>query len=272
LSLEGKVVAITRPMEQADELASLVTKLGGRPYVAPTVEIKPARNLKPVKEFIKKAIARGVDFTVFTSQNGAIGLIEASEKLKLRPNLLRALSSTTVVAIGPQTRKKLQSYGIKVSLTPPTFTSKGIAESLRSKVSGKTVALLRMKKATEYLKDELRRANAKIFEVPVYESTSPTDKSKVRLLIRNILNQEIDIITFTSSATASNLFKIANEQRLLGRLKHCLNENVTIVTIGPETQKALDRMGVEVDVVPREYTTKAMFDTLMHHLNTGSSQ
>ena len=272
MSLKGKVVAITRPMGQAEELASLVTKLGGRPYLAPTVEIRPARNLKPVEEFIRKAIARRLSFTIFMSQNGVIGLVEASEKLKSRPSLLRALKSTTVVAIGPETRKKLQSYGIKVSLTPPTFTSQGIAESLRSKVSGKTVALLRMKKATKYLKDELRKANAKIFEVPVYESTAPIDKSKVRLLIRDILNQKIDIITFTSSATALNLFKIANEQRLRTRLKDCLNENVTVVTIGPETQKTLDRMGVKVDVVPREYTTKDMFDTLIHHLNTRSFQ
>lgn len=272
LSLKGRIVAITRPKGQADELASLVSRLGGKPYVAPTVEIKPVRNLKPVREFIKKAIAGQIDFTIFTSQNGVIGLVEVSEKLKLKTELPRALGSSTVVAIGSQTREKLQSHDIKVDLTPPNFTSKGITESLNMRVSDKTVALPRMKRAKAYLRDELKKANARVLEIPVYESTLPTDKSKVRALIHDTLKRKIDIITFTSSATALNLFKIADEQHLCSRLKDHLNAGVTVVTIGPETQKTLEKMGVKVDVVPDEYTTEAMIEALLYHLDTGSIQ
>ena len=268
MSLKGRVVAITRPIGQTDEIASLVSKFGGIPYVASTVEIKPTKDLTPVREFIKRTVAGKIDLIIFTSQNGIVGLVEASQKLELKAELLTALNSSTIVAIGPRTKEKLQSYGIKVDLTPSNFTSKGIAESLNMQVSGKIVALPRMKEAKDYLRDELKKANATVLEVPVYESVLPTDKSKVQMLIHDILRRKINVITFTSSGTALNLFRIADEQHLRRRLGDCLNAGVTVVAIGPETQKTLEEIGVKVDVVPRQYTTEAMVEALVRHLNT----
>jgi uroporphyrinogen-III synthase len=268
LSLKGRVVAITRPIGQTDEIASLVSKLGGTPYIAPTVEIKPTKNLTPVREFIKKAIAGQIDFIIFTSQNGIVGLVDASQKLKLKAELLAALNSSKIVAIGPRTKEKLQSYGIKVDFTPSNFTSKGIAESLNMQVSGKIVALPRMKKAKDYLRDELKKANATVLEVPVYESSLPTDKSKVHMLVQDIVCGKVNIITFTSSGTALNLFKIADERHLRRRLQDCLNAGVTVAAIGPETQKTLEEIGVRVDVAPDTYTTEAMVEALVRDLNT----
>ena len=268
LSLKGTVVAITRPLGQTKEMASLVSKFGGTPYVAPTVEIKPTRDLTPVREFVKKTITGQIDIIIFTSQNGVVGLVNASQKLKLKSDLLAALNSSTIVAIGPRTKEKLQSYGIRVELTPLTFTSKGIAKSLSKQVSGKIVALPRIKEAKDYLSNELKKASATVLEVPVYESILPRDKSKVHMLMDDILCGKINVITFTSSGTALNLFKIADEQHLRRRLQGCLNADVTVVAIGPETRKTLMEMGVKVDVVPLKYTTEAMVEALVRHLNT----
>lgn len=268
MSLKGRVVAITRPEKQARVLAELVSRSGGKPYVAPTVEIKPPRNRRPIKEFVNKVLSRQIDFVIFMSANGVTRLIKSLENSELKNKFLRELSRVTVVAVGPKTGRELKNRGIEANLVPPKYSSKGIVESLKKiGLRGKNVAIPRSNKAGAYLRRELEKMDANILEVPVYQSVPPSDESKVLDLIYDLLAGEIDAITFTSSSTAQNLFKIASKHTLTEKLRNGLKKTIVVV-IGPTTQRTLEELGLRVDVMPREYTIEGMMKALVSYMHT----
>lgn len=266
LSLRGKVVAITRPEKQADELAELVSKVGGKPYIVPTVEIKPQQNERLITRLFNKILNERVDFLIFMSVNGVAILIGFLEKLGLKAKFLEKLNRTKIIAVGPKTRGELEKHRIKVDVVPQTYSSEGIVESLkRMDLREKTAVILRSSKSGGYLTRELEKLGARVLEVPIYQCTSPTDHSKVLAFVEDLLKEKIDVVTFTSSFTALNLFKIAGQYIPAGDLRKRLGK-VVIAAIGPATRRTLEELGVRVDVMPREYTIEAMTDSLVRFM------
>lgn len=268
MSLKGKVIAITRPKKQARELAELVSRLGGKPYVAPTVEVKPLRDKHPITEFVNKVLNGRVDYVIFMSVNGVTSLIEFLKNLEQKNGFLKELNRVMIVAIGPKTEGKLKEYGVETNLVPLQHSSEGIVESLRKMdLQGKTVAILRSSIANTYLRQELEKIGANVLEFPAYESAPPSDDSKVLIFLNDLFEEKIDAITFTSSSTVQNLFKIADEHAPSKKFRDCLEKTV-VVAIGSTTQRSLEELGVEVDVVPNEYTIEAMIEALARYMHS----
>ena len=246
----------------------MVSRWGGRPYVAPTVEIKPPRNRRLIKDFVKRVLSRQIDFVIFMSANGVTELIKSLENSELKNKFVRELSRVKVVAVGPKTGRELRNRGIEANLVPPKYSSKGIVESLEKiGLQGKNVAIPRSNKAGTYLRRELEKMDANILEVPVYQSVLPSDESKVLDLIYDLLAGEIDAITFTSSSTVQNLFEIASKHALAEKLRNGLKKTIVVV-IGPTTQRTLKKLGLRVDVMPKEYTIEGMMKALVSYMHT----
>ncbi|MBI2938264.1 MAG: uroporphyrinogen-III synthase [Thaumarchaeota archaeon] len=261
--LEGRTVVITRPKHQADDLAQIVIRLGGKPRIAPTVEIGPVSNLEEVQEPFKLIVSGGADLIVFMSQNGVISFVALVERLDMKEKMLQALSKMQVVAIGSKTKTRLEEQGIRVDITPDDFSSNGLVDTLLTlDLDGKVIVLPRTDKPTDYLNVKLAERQVKVVQFPVYETRIPSDVVEVLHLIRDILLGEVDIITFTSSATAQNLMRIADTYRAADRLRKALNEKTLVVSIGPMTEKTLRGLGVEVHVTPTEYTIEAMMNAV----------
>ncbi|MEE9585468.1 MAG: uroporphyrinogen-III synthase [Nitrososphaerales archaeon] len=268
MTLNGKSVVITRPRHQAGDLAEIVTKLGGQPRIVPTVEIGPVSDLEEVKKPLSLIAAGKADIIIFMSQNGVSSFLTLSEKLRLKSDVLKALHSMQVVAIGSKTGKMLEEQCIRVDITPADHSSNGLADALsRLDLRGKVLALPRTDKPTDYLNKRLDGTSAEIVQFTTYETRCPSDRTEILNLIEDILNGRIDIITFTSSATARNLIQIAEERRLADRLMNSLSEKVVVASIGPVTTSTLESLGVKVHVTPEEYTIEAMMEALDTYLS-----
>jgi uroporphyrinogen III methyltransferase/synthase len=265
--LNGKVIAITRPKKEAYELARMISKLGGKPFIASTLELKPIKNKQLIKKFILKLIKekeRKNLFLIFMSQNIVSMTIKASEDLRLKNEFLKQLRRVKVVAIGPKTRIKLKSLGIKVAFMPSAYCSQGLINYFkRVRLKGKTIMILRKKYASKYLKSELKKLGAKVIQVPVYESIIPQKISNILSLINNLIKGKIHAITFMSPSAALNLLKIAREHGLSKKLKKAMNENVLIIALGPTTQKTLNKLGIKSSLMPKKYTIEGMLKTLL---------
>jgi len=208
-------------------------------------------------------VSGSVDYLIFMSRNAVLGFFGALSRLGRRDEAVRALSRTKVVAIGASTRKELEDHGVEGGLTPRDYSSEGLVRFLRrSGLRRKNAVILRAENPSGYLRRELGEFFAEVLEVPVYESAMPSDRSGVLRLIDDLLNGGIDVITFTSPATARNLFMVAEEHNLSSKLGACLREKVVVAAIGPVTKKALKEFGVRVHVVPSEYTVEAMVTAL----------
>ena len=257
--IKGKSVVITRPAQQAEELVEIIKKLGGQPCVASTVEIVPTSDLESVRKLFKLIADGKSDIIVFMSQNGVTSFFSLSKKLKLEDKVLEALAKMQVVAIGVKTKTKLIGQGIRVDVTPADHSSNGLVATLsKIPLRGKVLVVPRTDSPTDYLEKGLTGTGVKIVQFPIYETRIPSDKTEIYALIKDILAGRIDIITFTSSSTALNLFKVAKELHQVEELREALNQKVVVVSIGPVTKNTLEGKGVKVLVTPNEYTVEAM--------------
>ena len=81
-ALKGRVVAITRPIEQAKAAGELIRLRGGVPYYIPAIEIKRLSNPKSMKKFISELSTGRVDFVLLMSTNGVKYLFSAADEIE----------------------------------------------------------------------------------------------------------------------------------------------------------------------------------------------
>ncbi len=266
--LKGKTIALTRPCGQNDEAAQIITKMGGKPYFIPTIEIKEISNLEPIKDFIVELENGVVDYVVLMSVNGIKQLLNAAEKLKQTNQLLKGLEKTTMIAVGPRTAEELKAHQVHVDLVPTKYTSEGIAESmLQYDMRGKQVRIPRTTAANPTLKEKLTKEGAIVQEVHVYESLLPSDENLKKGFLQKVKDGKIDAIIFGSALCAKNLFQMLNS--MTGQeLANLLNSKVVVVAIGPVTAQALSELNVKIDVSPEKHTFEDALSELAHFWDT----
>jgi uroporphyrinogen-III synthase len=250
-SLKGKTIAITRPRGQAEEVAEMIEKKGGKPYFIPAIEIKGPSDLAPIKKFIGELQKKEVDYVIFMSVNGVRYLLDAAESLGQYDETVAGLKNTMTIAVGPRTAQDLKTHKIQVNIVPPKYTSEGILQTLRHlDVSGKTIRIPRTITASPALKETLVERGALVQEVYVYESALPVDQNLREKFFQDLTAEKIDAIIFGSTSCVKNLFQMLSDWVSSEKLRDLMNKKVTIVAIGPVTAGALVEMGVKVDVMP----------------------
>ncbi|MFQ6011472.1 MAG: hypothetical protein ACE5KG_04795, partial [Nitrososphaerales archaeon] len=93
MSLKGLTVAITGS-RRAKELAHMVTQLGGKTYLAPTVGIEASRS-GPEEElsFITEIRKEGTEYVVFMTGPGVYRIMSAAKEIGLLEEFSDALRS-----------------------------------------------------------------------------------------------------------------------------------------------------------------------------------
>jgi uroporphyrinogen-III synthase len=285
MGLQGLTVAITGS-RRASEQAELVSKLGGVPYVAPTIGIEVHEEADLQTEgLVRRIVGREFDYAVFMTGPGVYRLISTAQTLGLEPELIDVLNRTFVVARSHKPQKVLERYGIQVGLVPSDNTSEGIAaEMAKRDLGGKSVAILWYGESQTILRETLEQGGAQVFDAMAYmysleleprgaevlaavgfKSIPPEDR-KILQLIRDLSKRKIHVITFTSPPSARNLFRFAEAHGLDGDLRQSLNEDVIVVAVGPPTRRAIEENRVGVDVMPDVYKLGPMMRATTEYL------
>jgi uroporphyrinogen-III synthase len=265
--LQGRVVAITRPIVQNKETAKLVEDLGGVPLIAPTVEIRPPEDRREVEEFIRGVTRGDQTLLVFLSVNSVRSLFQVAEDAGLADDIVNGMEEITVVAIGSKTLEALRALGVETIIVPDDQSSQGVVNSLiEMGLKGLRIGIPRSSKADETLRRALEARGAVVHEVTAYESGLPREISPAIGLIVALGKGQVDAVTFTSASTGRNLFEIADAHASSAELEEGLRGAV-VAAIGPATREALKELGVRVDVVPREPSTEALIGALAEKLN-----
>jgi uroporphyrinogen-III synthase len=194
---------VTRPREQADNLARLIEARGGEAIRFPVIEIAEPRDTQA----LLAAIDRLNDFAlaIFISPNAvnrAMKLIVARGGL---PPGLR------VACVGRGSTSELKLFGIENVIVPPgRFDSEALLEmpALRE-VRGKRIVIFRGDGGRELLGDSLRQRGAEIEYAECYRRVRPnTDMTP---LLRRGERGEIDIVSVTSVDGLHNLFDMVGK-------------------------------------------------------------
>jgi uroporphyrinogen-III synthase len=240
--LSGVRVLVGRARHQASALSSELRKLGATVIEIPFIEIRKPRSFKPLDSALMSLAT--YDWLVLTSVNGVEAMWERLAKLHLTKTSFMHLG---IAAIGPATRKAIEQRGGKVDVVPEEYVAESVVHSLRRRVKGKRVLLVRAKVARDVIPRELRRAGAEVDVVEAYETVVP-QSSRVRL--RSLLGnprRRPHVVTFTSSSTVRNFMA------LLGPTKASI-QGVRLVSIGPVTSSTLRELGLRVDLEASEFT------------------
>ena len=255
-AFKGKRILITRARSQASSLAQRIESLGGEVVKFPTIEIRPPESYGPLDQAIKQIAS--YDWVIFTSVNGVEQFLSRFEKLGKN---LADLAGIEVGAIGPETAKRLTAAQIQPSLVPEQYQAEGILDELISEtVLGKRILIPRAAKARDILPETLSRWGALVDVVEAYQTVLP--QVDVSVLCRLLREGTIDVITFTSSSTATNFSVMLRDQdlpRLLSR--------AVIACIGPITKKTVEDLGMRPEIVSEEFTIPGLVRAIVDYFS-----
>ena len=262
--LQGVRVLVGRARHQAGALSAELRKRGAQVLEIPFIEIRKPRSFRPLDAAVRNLDT--YDWLILTSVNGVEAMWNRKTKTLLQSpwksgpsgprsahKKSRALAPDShrlrIAAIGPATRKAIEQRGVKVDVMPKEYVAESVVRSLKGKVKGKHVLLVRAKVARDVIPRELRKAGAHVEVVEAYETVVPqSSRRRLQAALKNPKKRP-DVVTFTSSSTVKNFVE------LLGtRGKSSLLEGVHTASIGPVTSSTLRELGLPVDIAAREFT------------------
>ncbi len=245
--LFGKKIVITRPENQAIGFISTLSKLGADCLLFPTIAILPPANWKELDNAIIN-LSR-YDWILFTSVNGVKYFFQ---RLHMKKKDTRDLKDINIGAIGPGTAASLVGMGINPEFIPDQYWAEGVVEGLKwSLLDGKRILLPRPVIARDYIPKKLIELGATVDIAEAYQTVKPDySQHQVSMLFKD---SAIDMITFTSPSTVDNFLALLKGSSIFKEI-----EKAKVACIGPITAQRASEKGLEVAVVPDEYTVDAL--------------
>ena len=256
--LFGKRIVVTRAREQAAELSNLLAAYGGEPVECPTIQIVPVETWSELDQAID-ALDR-YHWLIFTSLNG-VGPFMA--RLRAKGQDARALAGLRLCCIGPRTAQEIEKHGLKADVIPSEYQAEGVIAALGAAgIKGQRILIPRAAVAREILPDQLRGLGAEVHVVPVYRTVLPAvDTQRLK---EQLSQQQIDVISFTSSSTVRNFVQLFRNRVELDQL----TKGVRIACIGPITASTVREQGLSVSIIPEANTVPALAEAIAQHFST----
>jgi uroporphyrinogen-III synthase len=287
MSLRGITVAVTSS-RRASELADIVRKFGGIPYIAPTIGIKNNNELNSeCNHFIETISNESMHFFIFMTGVGVFNLFQNLQKLQKLNTVVEKLQDTIVIARSNKPKMELRKFGIKTNFVPNINTIDGILNLLkRFDIKNKNIGILWHGDSSSSFKKKLASLGASVFDFSSYsysarlEQTNASmleemgydyvapDEEKIKMLIEDIMKGTVDSITFTSPPAVKEFFEFATRNNKINLLKDKLNSTVLVVSVGPSTSKMLAMFYVLADIMPTTYRMGPMIKELADYISS----
>jgi uroporphyrinogen III methyltransferase / synthase len=226
---------------------------GASPIVAPTIAIGP-----PDDESAARRASRELDcydWVLFTSRAG----VDAFFRNLSQAADVRALAHLKFGAIGPKTAERLEHYGVRADLVSGRFTSDDAVAALLGRTQeGERVLIYAAQENRDILRSELANAARRPTAVAAYATRlvhDPDFEQRVR---------EADVLTFTSGSTVRGFVAAYASRSAAAEAA----KNKVVACIGPITADEARHAGLSVDVVPNEFTTRALIAALEEHFKS----
>jgi len=257
-SLTGIRVLVGRARHQAGSLSGELRRLGAQVLEIPFIEIRKPTSFRPLDSALKNLDS--YDWLILTSVNGVDAMWKRLAKLRIQKN---GRSRLRVAAIGPATKKSIEQRGWEVDVVPKEYVAESVVRSLKGKVKGRRVLLVRAKVARDVIPRELRKAGAHVDVIEAYETVVPeTSRRRLQAALKNPAKSP-HVVTFTSSSTVKNFVQLlgtGHKPKLLDRIQ--------TASIGPVTSATLRELGLPVDIAAREFSIPGLVTAIVDVIST----
>ena len=252
--LSAKRIVVTRAREQASSMVAMLADLGADVLECPTIKVVPPISWTDLDAAIADLPA--YDWLIFTSVNGVKYFFD---RLFENNRDVRALHHIKTACIGPETARRLSEFGIKTDILPKSYVAESVVEAFAPEnVKNKKILIPRAETARPVLPAELKKMGAAVDEIAVYRTQPVLDNQA--LLISGLEENEIDMVTFTSSSTVTNFKSLLPADRI-----NDLMAGVSVACIGPVTAETAKDLGFNVDIVAEKFTIPGLCEAIIRH-------
>ena len=253
--LFGQRVVVTRTREQASQLSKQLLDLGADVMEIPTIRIVPPDEERRQDLIDALLELNSYDWLVFTSPNGVTAFFDLFFR---RFQDLRDIGGAKIAAIGPATAAKLNELHLQVDLMPDEALGSKIAQAFNKfeTIENLKVCLLRAEVANPELPKALEDLGAIVDDIAVYKTVAETDD--LNGTAAKLGEGGADWITFTSASTVEHFHARFDLPKLVKKFPQ-----TKLVSIGPETSKAVRALGLEPALEAKEHTIEGIVQALM---------
>jgi uroporphyrinogen III methyltransferase/synthase len=218
-----------------------------------------------------------IDWEKIASRSGTLVFLMGARKLPtIVENLTRfGKDPNTPVAViqwGTTARQKtwtgtlasIVDIAMKERISPPALTVIGEVVDLKPAIewyeklplAGKTVVVTRAEDQAECFLNLLQDAGAEAYPFPVIQTVAPESWAPLDKALSHL--KDYDGLIFTSTNGVKFFLQRLKETRTDIREL----QGVRIYTIGPKTEDALAELGIQVDVVPKDFVAESLIASL----------
>lgn len=262
LPLFGISIGVTRPEEQAEDVAQKIVRMGAEPVLMPMIEVGPVNKHHQME--IARVLLQLARFhwLVFTSVNGVAEFFRHLHDSKLDS---RCLGNAKVAAIGPSTAERLQDFGIRADVVPPEYRAESLALSLQKYVRGKSVLWVRASRGRDVLPKMLTDVGALFAQLVVYENRDVEEFSPE--VERRLRTGTLDWIGLSSPSIAHRFAKLLDSSQISAN-----DLKTHIATISPVTSAAARQAGLTVAAEATVYTWDGILQAIGRSRSNRSGQ
>jgi uroporphyrinogen decarboxylase len=236
----------------AAEMARLIEKFGGRPFVSPSMREVAIEQNREAIDFAHRLITGQIDVMIFLTGVGFRHLLAAVEKHVERQRYLNALADIITICRGPKPVAAMAEVGLKPThRVPEPNTWRELLATIDGgiAIANRTVGLQEYGITNRSLIAGLEARGAKVVNVRVYQWELPEDTKPLEENIRAIVAGERDVVVFTSAHQVANLLRMAQQLGLEEPLRAALAK-MAIASVGPTTSEMLRDQELAVDIEP----------------------
>jgi len=233
---------------RAAEMAELVRKQGGEPFVAPAMREAPIENNAATFAFADRLFAGDFDTVILLT---GVGTRQINRLLATRYSqnaFADALRRVTVVARGPKPVAALREMGLTPAIVAPEPNTWRELLAATAGRTGRRIAVQEYGRSNPELLAALVARGAEVTAVRVYQYDLPEDIGPLQEAARRLAAGEFQAALFTTAVQIEHVVRVAAD---LGMETAMLEGRKCLIgSIGPTTTEALEEFGIHPNLEP----------------------
>lgn len=234
---------------RAAEMATLIRKQGGEPFVAPSMREVDLERHEEAFSFAEKLLRAQFDGVILLTGVGTRMLWKTLLTRHSEEQLRAAFTGVTLIVRGPKPSAALREIGLRPDVqVPEPNTWREVLMTMEPRTE-RRIALQEYGKSNTELIEALQAQGRELTTVRIYGWDLPEDTAPLRQAAAKLIAGDFDAVLLTTSMQLVNLMKIAEEEGIAQQVKEALRE-MFIGSIGPTTSETVEEYGLQPTFEP----------------------
>jgi uroporphyrinogen-III synthase len=248
MSFDGRRVLALESRRSA-EIAELIRKQGGEPFVAPSMREAPLADDADVFRFAERLFRGEFDMVALLTGVGTRQLNRALATRYPETQFAEVLRRITVAARGPKPVAALREMGLAPDIVAPEpNTWRELLQATEGRPE-RRIAVQEYGRANPELLEGWRARGAEVTPIRVYQYELPLDAGPLREAARRLAAGEFEVALFTTAVQIVNLARVARDEGIEAPMLDALRRSM-VASIGPTTTEVLEEFGVHPALEP----------------------